>query len=101
MRPCCLVVIVSVLQIHNIPDVIEPARNDEDAQSILALALPHQPKWEKKLTSKLVIQSLEQGPNSILIPVHLKTMDTLEEVGIDALVDCGATRDFIDEGFVE
>lgn len=58
----------SVLQIHNIPDIIEPARNDEDAQSI---------------------------------PVHLKTTDTLEEVGIDALVDCGATGDFIDEGFVE
>ena len=61
----------------------------------------HRPKWEKKLASKLVIWSLEQGPNSILIPVHLKTMDTLEEVGIDALVDCGATRDFIDEGFVK
>jgi hypothetical protein len=28
-------------------------------------------------------------------------MDTLEEVGIDALVNCGATGDFIDEGFVE
>ena len=99
----------SVLQIHNIPDVIEPARNDEDTQSIpalalaltLALALPCRPKWEKKLASKLVIQSLKQGPNSILIPVHLKTMDALEEVGIDALVDCGATGDFIDEGFVE
>ena len=99
----------SVLQIHNIPDIIEPARNDEDTQSIPVLApaltsapaLPCQPKWEKKLASKLVIRSLEQGPNSILIPVHLKTMDTLEEVGIDALVDCGATGDFINEGFVE
>jgi hypothetical protein len=29
----------SVLQIHNIPNVIEPARNDEDAQSIPAPAL--------------------------------------------------------------
>ena len=84
----------SVLQIHNIPDIIEPARNDEDAQSIPvpAPALLCRPKWEKKLASKLVIWSLEQGPNSILIPVHLKTTDTLEEVGIDALVDWGYWR---------
>jgi len=33
--------------------------------------------------------------------VHLKTTDTLEEVSTNALVDCGTTGDFIDEGFVE
>jgi len=33
--------------------------------------------------------------------VHLKTTDTLEEVSTNALVDCSATRDFINEVFVE
>ena len=44
---------------------------------------------------RLVLNSLEKGPRCIMIPIHLKTTDTLEEV------NSGATGDFIDEEFVE
>jgi hypothetical protein len=50
---------------------------------------------------RLVLNSLEEGPRCILIPVHLKTTDTLQEVNSEAMVDSGATGDFIDEDFVE
>ena len=49
----------------------------------------------------LVLNSLEEGPRCIMIPIHLKTTDTLEEVNSEAMVDSGATGDFIDEEFVE
>jgi len=93
----------SVLSIHDVPDSVESAVSNEDAQPVPKPkpSPVRWPNWEKRLASKLVIRSLEEGPNSICIPVHLKTTDTLEEVSTDALVDCGATGDFIDEGFVE
>ena len=101
--PLCSSNRFSVLPIYDVPNIVESAENDEDAQSVpKPKPLPvRRPNWEKRLAPKLVIRSLEEGLNSICIPVHLKTTDTLEGVSTDALVDCGATRDFIDEGFVE
>ena len=49
---------------------------------------------------KLVIHSLEQGPNCIMLPIHLEITDTMEEASTEAMVDTGATRDFIDQDFV-
>ena len=86
----------------------EPTTN-EDAQNTPDPSLPlpppeprkpRKPKWEKHVGRKFVINSLEEGPNSILIPVHLKTTDTMEESSTEALVDTGATGDFIDRDFV-
>ena len=41
---------------------------------------------------KLVIRSLKQGPNCIMLPIHLKTTDTMEEASTEAMVDTGATE---------
>jgi len=49
---------------------------------------------------KLVIRSLELGLKSIMLPIHLKTTDTMEESSTKAIVDTGATGDFIDQDFV-
>ena len=49
---------------------------------------------------KLIIRSLEEGPNCIMLPVHLKTTDTTEEASTEVMVDTGATGDFIDQDFV-
>ena len=45
------------------------------------------------MKQKLVIFSLELGPKSIMLPIHLKTMDTMEESSTEAMVDTGATGD--------
>src|SRR6267143_6826722 len=50
---------------------------------------------------RLVLNSLEKGPRCIMIPIHLNTTDMLEEVNSEAMVDSGATGDFINEEFVE
>ena len=63
--------------------------------------MTRRPRWEKRMTRKLIIHSLEEGPNCLMIPTHLKTTDTMEEAATKAMVDTGATGDFIDRDFVE
>jgi hypothetical protein len=95
----------STLEIN---DDFEPKRNDEDTRNPLDTARPpaavrkvHQLKWEKRLGPTLVIQLLEEGLNCIMLPIHLKMMDTMEEAATEAMVNTGATGDFIDQDFVD
>ena len=61
---------------------------------------PRRPKWERRMGRKLVIRSLEEGPNCIMLPIHLKTTDTMEQASTEAMVDTVATGDFVDQDFV-
>ncbi len=61
----------------------------------------HRPRWERRMSRKLIIRSLEEGPNCIMLPIQLKTTDTMEEASTEAMVDTGATGDFIDQDFVD
>src|SRR6266511_1404947 len=60
----------------------------------------HKLKWEKRMPQTLKICSLEPGPNCIMLPIHLKTTDTMEEASSKAMVNTGATGDFINQDFV-
>ena len=80
---------------------------DEDAQEPDTPALPlteprkpRRPKWEKRIKRMLVICSLELDAKCIMLLIHLKTMDTMEEMSMEAMVDTGVTGDFIDQDFV-
>jgi len=57
-------------------------------------------KWERRMAPKLVIRSLEKDPRCIMVPTHLKTTDTMEEASTEAMVDTGATGDFVGQDFV-
>jgi hypothetical protein len=48
-----------------------------------------------RLSPKLVICSLDEGPNCIMIPAQLRTRDTMEEAATEAMVNAGATGNFI------
>jgi len=95
----------SVLPIYDVSTPAHITEKDEDAQfkPISAdadadpkeLRPPCKPKWERRMSPKLIICSLEQGPNCLMIPMHLKTTDTLEEASTEAMVDTGTTGDFI------
>jgi len=63
------------------------------SQSLTQQAL----QWIKR---KLVICSLELDVKCIMLPIHLKTTDTMEETSTEAMVDTGATGDFIDQDFI-
>jgi len=94
----------------SILEIIEP-KIDEDAQKPDTPTLPptelptepcklRRPKWEKWIKCKLVIRSLELYAKCIMLPIHLKTTDTMEETSTEAMVDTGTTGDFIDQDFV-
>jgi len=87
-------------------EITEP-KIDEDAQEPDTPALPPTkprkpcwPKWEKQMKCDLVIRSLELDAKFIMLPIHLKTTDTMEETSTEAMVDTSATGDFIDQDFV-
>jgi len=87
-------------------EITEP-KIDEDAQEPDTPALPPtephkpcRPKWEKQMKRDLVIRSLELNAKCIMLPIHLKMTDTMEETSMEAIVDTGATGDFIDQDFV-
>ena len=49
----------------------------------------------------LKIHSLESGLNCIMLLIHLKTTDMMEEALSEAMVYTGAMGDFIDQDFVQ
>jgi hypothetical protein len=59
----------------------------------------HYPKWERRLPRQYVIDSVE-GWNSLHILLDLQSVETAMWMLVKALVDCGATKDFIDSKYV-
>jgi len=91
----------SVLEVTE-PEVDEDAPESSEPPTLPPAKprKPRRPKWEKRIKCKLVICSLEMDAKCIMIPTHLKTTDTMEETSMEAMVDTGATGDFIDQDFV-
>jgi hypothetical protein len=58
-------------------------------------------KWERRLPSKFVIADTEGKTNFLKLKVELETMDTAEIKSANALVDCGATGEFIDRHYAK
>jgi len=66
----------------------------------LVPALLCKPKWKKKLPKLFSISILDAQGTSLLLPVEIGTMDTSKLYSMKALLDCEATRSFIDRDFV-
>ena len=63
-------------------------------------ALPRRPKWEKRLPKRLSANTLDAHGTSIILLIEIGTTDTSEVHSIKALLDSGATGNFIDKDFV-
>ena len=90
-----------ILYIENAND-IETEAQDVQNLRFLTPALTadssvktHCPKWEKLLSKKFIIAAMEEDPTSLKSKVEIETMDTAEKKFITSLVDCRATREFI------
>ena len=62
--------------------------------------LTRRPNWEKCI-DHLAINSLKPTPTAILLPIDLRASTTLISVRTKALVDTGASGDFIDREFMQ
>ena len=58
------------------------------------------PKWEQQLPRKYIVAS-SPGGKSLTVKVGIQTTDTGELYSTSALVDCGATGQFMDRRYVE
>ena len=58
------------------------------------------PKWEKGLPEKFIIAAMEGTPNSLKFKMQVE-IDTAEKRSITALVDSGATGEFIDRQYAK
>ena len=63
-------------------------------------ALSWRPKWEKRLSRQLSANTLDACRMSIILPIEISTTDTSEVHSVKALLDSGATGNFIDKDFV-
>jgi len=68
--------------------------------TLVRTALPWRPKWEKKLPRRLSTNTLDTCRTSIVLPIEIGTTDTSEMHSVKALLDSGATGNFIDKDFV-
>ena len=82
------------------PNTIDSELVDAQPLNPLAAAPLHKPKWEKRLPKLFSINALDVRGTSLLLPVEIETMNTSELHSVKALLDCGATRSFIDRDFV-
>jgi len=58
------------------------------------------PKWEKRLPKLFSISALDIQGTFLLLPVEIGTTDTSKVYSIKALLNCGATKSFINRDFV-
>jgi len=90
----------SVLEITELKVDEDTQEPDTPALPLTEPCKPRRPKWEKRIKRKLVIRSVELDAKCIMFLIHLKTTDTMEETSTEAMVDTGATGDFIDQDFI-
>jgi len=57
---------------------------------------PQKPKWEKRLSKQLSVNTLDACGTSIILPIEVSTTDTSEMHSVKTLLDSGATGNFVD-----
>jgi len=93
----------AVLDIEEInTDIREPIDAPPLSPSTLdRTAQPRKPKWEKRLPKQLSINILDARRMLIILPIEVSTTDTSKVHFVKALLDSGATSNFVDRDFVQ
>jgi len=98
----------SVLPICSVnEDTVEPSIDVQNSISENPIVVPMEitqnrcPKWERRLPTKLVIASVEDGSTSLKLKVELETTDTGEVKSVNSFVDSRATGEFIDRHYAK
>jgi len=82
------------------PNTIDSELIDAPSPNPPVPAPLRKPKWEKRLPKLLLISALDARETSLLLPVEIGTTDTSKLHSVKALLDCGATKSFINRDFV-
>src|SRR5271168_1225653 len=93
--------VLSIQSIETVETTDEVMQNTAPPLTPLPNHSKPRPKWERRLPSKFVIAATEGSPTSLKLKVELETTDTAEIKSVNALVDCGATGEFIDRHYAK
>ena len=77
-----------------------PVKVTLKSKTTLTPCLLYLRQWERHLPKQYVVAATP-GPKSLVIKVEIKTTDTAEVKSGPALIDCGATSQFMDHDYVE
>jgi hypothetical protein len=99
----------NILNIEKIKNDIEMETQDVQKLETPLISAPvtnfyakdHCPKWERLLSKKFTIASMEENPTSLKLKVEIETTDTVERSSITALADSGATGESIDRHYAK
>ena len=95
--------LVNRFAVLNVEEVNTDIREPIDISLSSALdrkALSRRLKWEKRLPRRLSANTLDACQTSIILFIEIGTTDTSEVHFVKALLDSGATGNFIDKDFV-
>ena len=99
----------SILEVENELPIVQPLQTEkteivapEPDPLLKQLKSPrlYLQKWERRLLKKFVVAATPSS-KSLVIKVEIQTTDTAEVKARPALVDCGATRQFMNQAYVE
>src|SRR5271168_657124 len=95
----------NVLDIHESNETIETVetamQNPPSPIPLFPQYPAPRPKWERPLLPKFVIAAVDGNSTSLKLKVELETTDTGEVKSVNALVDCGATGEFMDRHYAK
>jgi len=97
--------LVNRFAVLDVEEVNTDIREPIDTPLLLSSALdrtiqPRKPKWEKRLPKRLSINTLDACRTLIILPIEVHTTNTSKVHSVKALLDSGATGNFIDRDFV-
>jgi len=97
--------LVNKFAVLDVEEVNTEIREPIDTSSLspstpVRTALSRRPKWEKRLPRQLSTNTLDAHRTSIILPIEIGTTDTSKVYSVKALLDSGATGNFIDKDFV-
>ena len=87
----------SCLSVYDIVDSNDDSVPPSPSSSKVVSSISKRPKWESRLPKQYVLDiTLATDRNHLLIRVSVETLDSGVSDTFSALVDCGATGEFID-----
>ena len=105
MKSAPWLLLVNRFTVLDIEEVNTDIREPIDAPLLPLFTLdrttqPQKPKWEKRLSKQLSVNTLDVRGMLIILPIEVSTTDTSEVHSVKALLDSGAMGNFIDRDFI-
>ena len=96
---------VLAVEIADAFELVEAVENSEipSTPTLTSSSIYHirRPRWQKSLPKRFIIAATDSNPTALKLKFEIKTVDTADKRSVVALVDSGATGEFIDRNYAK